>query len=808
MIKDIEKLTTIDDVLNSHLKFEKKYWIFKKKDLYPFCFLFKKEVFRIYSLLSLKKIIKEKIIVSGVKTHKQWIFDYEDFESSEIEKFKISFSPFRILEIKDRFFMISDFFSLTTEIFKENLKSSKRFHLKNKNYLENLSQTALYFDDEAFKKIYLRKLKDINVKFEIQKLLQEIKIINEEVEILSNLNKEDYIIKFKIKIKNDAKSLKELSTLLPFKKFTLNWLEGTFKKQIGHRSLSLIWDTIIGDLIAVKISSLTEDKFLNILKNKELLFFDIINKSGINDEEDFILKENDVNIFVEETYKVLINLYKNLNLTDEIKIGYGVEMYEIRKLRDIRVEMYSRLSKLYQLNYLNLLWSIKERLTNKKIYFPLFYDFRGRMYVHSSIGITNFKLSRYFFHYGWYNSNEITDQSRYNIEEIHKFKDMIGDIKNKLGIVTNINCISEGIFWCLIAVGKEYLDKSKISNYTEEIINKGFDKLMNENDEEDDEKWIIVEHYKSIMASFNKEKICKRFILKDATASFIQNAIRIIGPKNQTSLEFANLGVSDRWYDTYSLALKFWKNSLLIKNNAIEIGVKKAGLIEYKSISLTELDYFVRKTIKKPIMTDAYEASYYSKWEYFKKEINNEFKINAEMRSDLEYLFRNFNEFLENNFWDEHFLCDRSDVMINYITELLNNKKEILISSADSESNMTYYKFKDKVIDVTLTAPDTSKKSRKTKKYSVIDENEIDIKKIKTAIKPNWVHFSDAFLTRQINSQLIKPLLTVHDCFLVDCLGVSNFILKANKSFKTLDSFSIAKNREIIRKVKSIYIFF
>jgi hypothetical protein len=42
----------------------------------------------------------------------------------------------------------------------------------------------------------------------------------------------------------------------------------------------------------------------------------------------------------------------------------------------------------------------------------------------------------------------------------------------------------------------------------------------------------------------NKEKIKKRIILKDATASVIQNLIKILGPKNQESLNLANLGDS------------------------------------------------------------------------------------------------------------------------------------------------------------------------------------------------------------------------------------------------------------------------
>ena len=40
--------------------------------------------------------------------------------------------------------------------------------------------------------------------------------------------------------------------------------------------------------------------------------------------------------------------------------------------------------------------------------------------------------------------------------------------------------------------------------------------------------------------SLNEELPIKRFILKDATASFMQNLIRIIGPKNENSLIIQN----------------------------------------------------------------------------------------------------------------------------------------------------------------------------------------------------------------------------------------------------------------------------
>jgi hypothetical protein len=39
-----------------------------------------------------------------------------------------------------------------------------------------------------------------------------------------------------------------------------------------------------------------------------------------------------------------------------------------------------------------------------------------------------------------------------------------------------------------------------------------------------------------------KENIKKEVILKDATASVLQNLIKILGPKNQDSINLSNLG--------------------------------------------------------------------------------------------------------------------------------------------------------------------------------------------------------------------------------------------------------------------------
>jgi hypothetical protein len=48
-------------------------------------------------------------------------------------------------------------------------------------------------------------------------------------------------------------------------------------------------------------------------------------------------------------------------------------------------------------------------------------------------------------------------------------------------------------------------------------------------------------HYTKILKSLSKEKVKARGVMKDATASFMQNLIRLMGYKNTNSLKYANL---------------------------------------------------------------------------------------------------------------------------------------------------------------------------------------------------------------------------------------------------------------------------
>jgi aspartyl/asparaginyl-tRNA synthetase len=98
----------------------------------------------------------------------------------------------------------------------------------------------------------------------------------------------------------------------------------------------------------------------------------------------------------------------------------------------------------------------------------------------------------------------------------------------------------------LIGIGKNLIEKNKTRTSLEDFITEGSLYVLNKKKKElklKDEIEVI--HYLDIIESLNKKKIEKRVILKDATASVIQNLIKILGPKDQESLNLANLGDSN-----------------------------------------------------------------------------------------------------------------------------------------------------------------------------------------------------------------------------------------------------------------------
>jgi hypothetical protein len=136
---------------------------------------------------------------------------------------------------------------------------------------------------------------------------------------------------------------------------------------------------------------------------------------------------------------------------------------------------------------------------------------------------------------------------------------------------------------------------------------------------------------------------------------------------------------------------------------------------------------------------------------------------------------------------------------------LQNNPKEIIeefkktnyiVELVDGTSvNLNYFKTKKGQIKIIVNG------ERKTKAELKLI-NEIDYKKIKSSLRANYIHTLDSAVIRYAIT--ILPILTIHDCFLIDPRNVSFLIslindamrksfhdLKINKNFSVTEIFSI-----------------
>ena len=50
-------------------------------------------------------------------------------------------------------------------------------------------------------------------------------------------------------------------------------------------------------------------------------------------------------------------------------------------------------------------------------------------------------------------------------------------------------------------------------------------------------------------------------------------------------------------------------------------------------------------------------------------------------------------------------------------------------------------------------------------------------------------------------------MLTIHDCFLVEMLYVSEFIEISNEVFRQTDEISLYENKNVYKSIESLYIF-
>jgi hypothetical protein len=204
-----------------------------------------------------------------------------------------------------------------------------------------------------------------------------------------------------------------------------------------------------------------------------------------------------------------------------------------------------------------------------------------------------------------------------------------------------------------------------------------------------------------------------------------------------------------------------------------------------KKLNIIEEQYFkifIRKSVKKPIMTNPYSATYLTAFNYFKQAVEETFKTKIEFGSNEELAFKRFYEFISKEVEDNFFLKNNSKNIIDYIKNLVKESDpQIIIESHDSKTNFVYYKLNSKSFDLIITIPTQMIKKRITKKYETIDKLKIDYDKIAISIRANWVHYIDGLLVRDIIRDSNKVFISIHDCFIVDPFSISEFIILANR---------------------------
>ena len=115
-------------------------------------------------------------------------------------------------------------------------------------------------------------------------------------------------------------------------------------------------------------------------------------------------------------------------------------------------------------------------------------------------------------------------------------------------------------------------------------------------------------------------------------------------------------------------------------------------------------------------------------------------------------------------------------------------------------------KYQSKNFDIIVNIEKLSFKKRYTKKNYEINLNLLDKKKTEISIRANWAHAIEGGYTRDINENTRTIYFTIHDCFMVDSLEVSNFIAVANRNFKLNEVKEIEFIKEKIT-IFSIFIF-
>jgi hypothetical protein len=147
------------------------------------------------------------------------------------------------------------------------------------------------------------------------------------------------------------------------------------------------------------------------------------------------------------------------------------------------------------------------------MYLPIFFDFRGRNYFDDYLSPTFSRWTRISFYYGYYSNEELEKVNNSFIEPFLNYEilNLIKKTLDKFEICEKKYTIN-AVFWLLIAIGKHFIDKSKIKIPLIDFIKEGFDYVNGYKKIEKMELKDIIEikHYFNIIKNLKKKKILRK----------------------------------------------------------------------------------------------------------------------------------------------------------------------------------------------------------------------------------------------------------------------------------------------------------
>lgn len=620
---------------------------------------------------------------------------------------------------------------------------------RNINYNNNLdlNDQILEKNTDSFHNI-LNKITNLIEKMSVYLIYnKEIEAYNkEEIEffsfkIITLLINESLISS--TEIKKNEKSIKLLKVENFNYIFHIELYKNEFKWLRMKDSLYLINNTIYSVYAINKISEITGNKFRI---EKDEILDRLINIK-------FKIDKKILNIILNEYIKE--NKLENVN---DIEIEYYNTNNELKKaIKEKDAVLVSKISQTISILYKGILFNkILKNNYDEYFYLPFILDFRGRIYNITSLSPTFCTELRYCISYGEYDNYESEKTNNIAIDNnINKLNEIftkliiyINDFKSLDNIKNDKNEIKISVIWILISISEIYKyelgEKIKIEN----MIKKSIEVVNNSEyyikEEKDYDKKIKLIYLIYILKEINMKKYIKRTISKDATASVYQHLFKTLGSDTEEGYMMCNLMSIDTWYDTYSIIINTWINSLKLDNDE-EKKIKK---------------YFNRKTLKKTIMTEPYGVGLKKAYNYFIKDIE---KINETETKELKEKFNNFFNFLKKN----NITKNNSNTITEYII------KNSTLKFRD-RSIIDFKYFKKNIETRKDTTINNKRNTLKLLKFSDI----LDEEKSKIASRANYIHALDAALVREILKWI--KIISIHDCFLVDYLNITKFIAIAN----------------------------